>query len=172
MLEAQKRLVETQDLRSRHQRLTVLKIEKLARTSMMLMIYKIEHYRGDKNITGKRYLAKNLDELSGKVFDDIFTDPRVLDKLGLDKANTIHRDVERIRATFDQIGALFNFGLVPEDTLLKSMWGVGIYCWDALEHHIYIERDKRKTMYYMNNFTKSKSSSSKEVFYKTVVQQG
>lgn len=52
----------------------------------------------------------------------------------------------------DSIGALFDSKLIAEETLLKAMWGVVMYCWECLEHHIKIERDVRKTLDYMNNF--------------------
>jgi len=115
-------------------------------------IYKAEHYKDGKKIGGKTYTARYVKELLGKNYDNIFSDPIVLDKLGVEKSKTIQQDVERVRATFDHIGALFNNKLIPEETLLKAMWGVGIYCWDALENHINIERDARKTMDYTNNF--------------------
>jgi hypothetical protein len=82
------------------------------------------------------------------VFDKIFSDPIVLNKLNLQERQHIRRDVELVRATLDNIGALFDTKLIPEDTLLKAMWGVVIYCWDCLEHHINIERDVRKTLDY------------------------
>jgi len=66
-----------------------------------------------------------------------------------------------VRATLDNVGTLFNEDLIPEEPLLQEMWGVGIYCWDALKDQINIERDKRQTMYYMDNF---------EAFYKRIEQ--
>jgi len=109
------------------------------------------------NKTGKTYTAVNLENLKGMKFDDIYTDPPTLEHLDEKKRNRLQKDIELVRATLDNIGTLFNQDLIPEEALLQETWGVGIYCWDALKDQISIERDKRGTMYYMDNF---------EIFYK------
>jgi hypothetical protein len=129
-------------------------------------IYKNKHYSEDKtlkstsyNKTGKTYTAINLQELKGRNFDDIYTDPFTLEQLDDKKRNSLQPDIELVRATLDNIGTLFNQHLIPEEPLLQETWGVGVYCWDALKDQISIERDKRQTMYYMDNF---------ESFYKKI----
>lgn len=101
----------------------------------------------------------NLKELKGMKFDDIYSDDPTLVSLGIDKRNSLRRDIELVRATLDNIGTLFNQDLIPEEPLLHETWGVRINCWDALKDQINIERDKRGTMYYMDNF---------EIFYKKI----
>jgi hypothetical protein len=111
------------------------------------------------NKTGKTYTAVNLENLKGTKFDDIYTDPPTLEHLDEENKNRLRQDIELVRATLDNIGTLFNQDLIPEEALLQETWGVGIYCWDALKDQIYIERDRRGTMYYMDNF---------ETFYKKI----
>jgi hypothetical protein len=36
--------------------------------------------------------------------------------------------------------------------LLKALWGTGRVSWICLAQNIFIERDKRETEFYMNNF--------------------
>ena len=60
--------------------------------------------------------------------------------------------MERVRSTFDHIGALYNSNLILKDPLLKTLWGTGRVCWICLAQNIFIERDKRRTEFYMNNF--------------------
>lgn len=115
-------------------------------------IYKKEHYVNGKKKSGKTYTAQYLEELKGKQFDNIFSDPKVLGKLSDEERTRIKKDVELVRASFDNIGARFNSKLIPEEALLKAMWGVTLHCWDSLEHHINIERDVRKTLHYMIYF--------------------
>jgi hypothetical protein len=55
-----------------------------------------------------------------QIYEDIFTDPIVTTK-----HSKIQEDVERVRATFDRIGSLFDIGLIPETPLLKGLWGTG-----------------------------------------------
>ena len=69
-------------------------------------------------------------------------DPDVLVKMGM-KESELEKHVERVRATFHDIGALFNSKLIPEDSLLKALWGTGRVCWICRAQNIYIERDKR-----------------------------
>jgi len=168
LFESQKQLVQTQEQNSKFQRLgEVLKTinterNRAARKNIYnaYKIYHTSHYINSKNVTGSKYKAINLEELDGKEFDDIFLDPVVIGKLPSDELRVrLREDVELVRATLDHIGALFTYDLIPEGILLKEIWGVCIYCWDSLEHHISIERDVRKTMHYMNNF---------EDFYKRV----
>jgi len=64
----------------------------------------------------------------------------------------LQQDVERVRSTFDHIGALYNSNLIPKDLLLKTLWGTARVCWICLAQNIFIERDKRGTEFYMNNF--------------------
>lgn len=167
MYESQKQLVETQEQNSKFQRLgEILKMINTERNRgarknvySAYKIYHASHYVEGTNRTGKKYKAKNLEELKGKEFNDIFSDNVVLHTLEYENILSLRDDVELVRATLDHIGALFTYNLIPKGTLLKEIWGVCLYCWDSLADHISIERDTRKTMSYMNNF---------EDFYKRV----
>lgn len=114
-------------------------------------IYMEHHYKKGFKISGQMYWAKNLGRFRGEVFLDIFRDPFVLEQMKLNEFE-LQQDVERVRATFDQIGALFQSDLIPKDALLKTLWGTGRVCWICLAQNIFIERDKRGTEFYMNNF--------------------
>ena len=114
-------------------------------------IYMEHHYKKGFKISGQMYWAKNLGRFRGEVFLDIFRDPFVLVQMKLNEFE-LQQDVERVRATFDQIGALFQSDLIPKDALLKTLWGTGRVCWICLAQNIFIERDKRGTEFYMNNF--------------------
>jgi hypothetical protein len=109
--------------------------------------HKITYGVGQNSTGGKKYECKYF---SGK-YDDIFNDPLVLRKMGFDGIHLIE-DVERVRATFDNIGSLFGHKLIPEDALLEAMWGTGRVCWICLKDNMIIERDKRKVERYMDNF--------------------
>jgi hypothetical protein len=156
----QRRTVNTQENNSKHQRLIevynlnndVENREARKNIYKAYKIYKSRYYKDGEKIGGKTYTAKYQKELIDKKYDNIFSDPKVLAELGEAKTKTIQQDVERVRATLDHIGALFNNKLIPKEALMKAMWGVVIYCWDALEHQIYIERDVRRTKDYMTNF--------------------
>lgn len=156
----QKELVEIQETKSNHERLMAIYTltnnpsHRDARRHIYkaYKIYWKEHYVNGKNKSEKTYTAQNLEELKGKQFDNIFSDPMVLEKLNPEERDNIRKDVEHGRASFDHIGAIFNSKLIPEEALLKAMWGVTLHCWDSLEHHINIERDVRKTLHYMIYF--------------------
>lgn len=156
----QKRTVNTHDINSKYQRLIevyslnndVENREARKNIYKAYQIYKTRYYMDGKKVGGKTYTGKYVKELIDKKYDNIFSDPKVLAELWQEKTKTIQQDVERVRATLDHIGALFNNRLIPEEALMKALWGVVIYCWDALEHHIYIERDVRRTKDYMTNF--------------------
>ena len=119
-------------------------------------IYKNEFGVGDKSAGGEKYVSKNI--YKNRKFDDIFRDPLVIQQLGF-KGENLLQDVERVRATFDNIGSLFGQNLIPDNALLGALWGTGRVCWICLEANIMIERDKRKTKFYMNNF---------EIFYNKI----
>jgi hypothetical protein len=114
-------------------------------------IYMDHHYKKGIKIGGKMYFSKNLIKFKGDAFLDIFRDPVVLGEMKI-KEFELQEDVERVRATFDQIGVLYNSNLIPKDSLLKALWGTGRVCWICLAQNIFIERDKRGTEFYMNNF--------------------
>jgi len=114
-------------------------------------IYMEHHYKKGLKIGGKMYFSKNLRKFKGEAFLDIFRDPLVLEQMKI-KESELQQDVERVRATFDHIGALFQNKLIPKDALLKALWGTGRVCWICLAQNIFIERDKRGTEFYMNNF--------------------
>ena len=114
-------------------------------------IYMEHHYKKGMKIGGKMYFCKNLIKFKGDAFLDIFRDPVVLEEMKT-KGIGLQQDVERVRATFDHIGALYNSNLIPKDPLLKALWGTGRVCWICLAQNIFIERDKRGTEFYMNNF--------------------
>jgi len=114
-------------------------------------IYMERHYKNGLKISGKMYFAKNLIKFKGDAFLDIFRDPVVLDELKI-KEFELQEDVERVRATFDHIGALFASGLIEKKLLLNALWGTGRVCWICLAQNIFIERDKRQTEFYLNNF--------------------
>lgn len=99
----------------------------------------------------KCIFPRTLEDSKGEAFLDIFRDPLVLEQMKI-KDFELHQDVERVRATFDHIGALFQSDFIPKDPLLKALWGTGRVCWICLAQNIFIERDKRGTEYYMNNF--------------------
>ena len=114
-------------------------------------IYMEHHYKKGFKIGGKMYFSKNLRKFKGEAFLDIFRDPLVLEEMKI-KEFELQQDVERVRATFDHIGALFQSNLIPKDPLLKTLWGTCRVCWICLAQNIFIERDKRGTEIYMNNF--------------------
>jgi len=114
-------------------------------------IYMEHHYKKGFKIGGKMYFSKNLRKFKGEAFLDIFRDPLVLEEMKI-KEFELQQDVERVRATFDHIGALFQSNLIPKDPLLKTLWGTCRVCWICLAQNIFIERDKRGTEFYMNNF--------------------
>lgn len=114
-------------------------------------IYMEHHYKKGFKIGGKMYWAKNLATFRGEVFLDIFRDPVVLREMKLEEFE-LQQDVEAVRTTFDHIGALFASNLIPKKALLKALWGTGRVCWICLAQNIFIERDKRETEFYMNNF--------------------
>src|SRR5678816_4778325 len=70
-------------------------------------IYMEHHYKKGIKIGGKMYLSKNLIKFKGDAFLDIFRDPVVLEQMKT-KAIGVQQDVERVRATFDHIGVLYN----------------------------------------------------------------
>ena len=121
-------------------------------------IYMEHHYKKGFKIGGKMYFSKNLRKFKGEAFLDIFRDPLVLEEMKI-KEFELQQDLERVRATFDHIGALFQSNLIPKDPLLKTLWGTCRVCWICLAQNIFIERDKRGTEFYMNNF---------EVFFKEI----
>ena len=114
-------------------------------------IYMERHYENGLKIGGKTYFVRNLTEHIGTTFLDIFRDPLVLQEMKLEEFE-LQQDVEAVRAMFDHIGALFASNLIPKKPLLKSLWGAGRVCWISLAQNILIERDKRGTEFYMNNF--------------------
>jgi hypothetical protein len=114
-------------------------------------IYMKRYYNDGLKIGGKTYFAKNLPAYKGNVFLDVFRDPEVLKEMQL-KEDELQQDVEAVRATFDHIGALFATKTVPIKPLLKAIWGTAIVSWICLAQNIFIERDKRETEFYMNNF--------------------
>jgi hypothetical protein len=114
-------------------------------------LYMEYHYRKGFKISGRMYWAKNLPRYKGEAFLDIFRDPDVLDHLNLNEFE-LQQDVERVRDTFDQIGALFQGSLIPKDALLRVLWSTGRVYWICLAQNIFIERDKRGTESYMDNF--------------------
>ena len=114
-------------------------------------IYMEHHYKKGFKIGGKMYFSKNLRKFKGEAFLDIFRDPLVLEEMKI-KEFELQQDVERVRATFDHIGALFQSNLIPKDPLLKTLWGTCRVCWICLAQNIFIERDKRETEFYLNNF--------------------
>jgi hypothetical protein len=114
-------------------------------------IYMEHHYKKGFKIGGKMYFSKNLRKFKGEAFLDIFRDPLVLEEMKI-KEFELQQDVERVRATFDQIGAMFQSNLIPKDPLLKTLWGTCRVCWICLAQNIFIERDKRETEFYLNNF--------------------
>jgi len=114
-------------------------------------IYMEHHYKKGFKIGGKMYFSKNLRKFKGEAFLDIFRDPLVLEEMKI-KEFELQQDLERVRATFDHIGALFQSNLIPKDPLLKTLWGTCRVCWICLAQNIFIERDKRGTEFYMNNF--------------------
>jgi hypothetical protein len=114
-------------------------------------IYMEHHYKKGMKIGGKMHFSKNLRRFKGEAFLDIFRDPLVLEEMKI-KEFELQQDVERVRTTFDHIGALFESNLIPKDPLLKTLWGTGRVCWICLAQNIYIERDKRGTEFYMDNF--------------------
>jgi hypothetical protein len=118
---------------------------------MAFRIYMEHYYKKDFKIGGKMYWSKNLRIYKGEAFLDIFRDPLVLGEMKI-KEFDLQMDVEKVRATFDNIGALFQSKLIPKDALLKTLWGTGRVCWICLAQNIFIERDKRGTEFYMNNF--------------------
>src|SRR4029078_13527826 len=112
----------------------------------------MKHYYNDGlKMGGKTYWAENLTSLKGKAFLDIFRDPLVLNEVNMKKSE-LQQSVETVRATFDEIGAMFASKLIPKDALLKALWGTGRVCWICLAQNIFIERDKRGTEFYMRNF--------------------
>jgi len=114
-------------------------------------IYMDHYYKKGIKIGGKIYFSKNLIKFKGEAFLDIFRDPVVLEEMKI-KGIGLQQDVERVRSTFDHIGALYNSNLILKDPLLKTLWGTGRVCWICLAQNIFIERDKRGTEFYMNNF--------------------
>jgi hypothetical protein len=114
-------------------------------------IYMEHYYKKGMKIGGKMYFSKNLRRFKGEAFLDIFRDPVVLEEMKT-KGIGLQQDVERVRSTFDHIGALYNSNLIPKDPLLKALWGTGRVCWICLAQNIFIERDKMGTEFYMNNF--------------------
>jgi hypothetical protein len=114
-------------------------------------IYMKHYYKDGLKMGGKTYWAENLSSFKGKAFLDIFRDPLVLNEMNM-KEFELQQDVETVRATFDEIGAMFASNLVPKDALLKALWGTGRVCWLCLAQNIFIERDKRGTEFYMHNF--------------------
>jgi hypothetical protein len=114
-------------------------------------IYMERHYKNGLKISGKMYFAKNLVKFKGDAFLDIFRDPVVLDELKI-KEFELQQDVERVRGTFDHIGALFASDLIDKELVLNALWGTGRVCWICLAQNIFIERDKRQTEFYLNNF--------------------
>jgi hypothetical protein len=114
-------------------------------------IYMEHHYKKGFKIGGKIYFSKNLRKFKGEAFLDIFRDPLVLEEMKI-KEFELQQDVERVRATFDHIGAMFQSNLIPKDPLLKTLWGTCRVCWICLAQNIFIERDKRETEFYLNNF--------------------
>jgi hypothetical protein len=114
-------------------------------------IYMKHYYKDGLKIGGKTYWAENLNNLKGNAFLDIFRDPVVLNEMNI-KESELQQEVESVRATFDEIGAMFASNLVPKKALLKALWGTGRVCWICLAQNILIERDKRATEFYMNNF--------------------
>jgi hypothetical protein len=114
-------------------------------------IYMQHHYRKGLKIGGKMYFCKNLRKFKGEAFLDIFRDEFVLEEMKI-KGIVLQQDVERVKATFDHIGTLYNSNLIPKEPLLKSLWVTGRVCWICLAQNIFIERDQRGTELYMNNF--------------------
>jgi hypothetical protein len=114
-------------------------------------IYMERHYKNGLKISGKMYFAKNLVKFKGDAFLDIFRDPVVLDELKI-REFELQQDVERVRVTFDHIGALFAIDLIDKVLVLNALWGTGRVCWICLAQNIFIERDKRQTEFYLNNF--------------------
>jgi hypothetical protein len=114
-------------------------------------IYMERHYKNGLKISGKMYFAKNLVKFKGVAFLDIFRDPVVLDELKI-REFELQQDVERVRVTFDHIGALFAIDLIDKVLVLNALWGTGRVCWICLAQNIFIERDKRQTEFYLNNF--------------------
>jgi hypothetical protein len=114
-------------------------------------IYMERHYKNGLKISGKMYFAKNLVKFKGVAFLDIFRDPVVLDQLKI-REFELQQDVERVRVTFDHIGALFAIDLIDKVLVLNALWGTGRVCWICLAQNIFIERDKRQTEFYLNNF--------------------
>jgi len=114
-------------------------------------IYMEHHYKKGMKIGGKMHFSKNLGRFKGEAFLDIFRDPLVLAAMNM-KEIELQQDVERVRATFDHIGTVFESNLIPKDPLLKTLWGTGRVCWICLAQNIYIERDKKGTEFYMGNF--------------------
>jgi hypothetical protein len=114
-------------------------------------IYMQRHYKNGLKISGKMYFAKNLIKFRGDAFLDVFRDPVVLNELKI-KEYVLQQDVERVRATFDHIGALFTRNLIEKELVLNALWGTGRICWICLAQNIFIERDKRQTEFYLNNF--------------------
>lgn len=132
-------------------------------------IYMEHHYKKGFKIGGQMYWAKNLGRFKGELFLDIFRDPFVLEQMKLNEFK-LQQDVETVRATFDQIGALFQTNLIPKDTLLKTLWGTGRVCWICLAQNIFIERDKRGTEFYMNNFEDFFNEIEKYRYRKTKIR--
>jgi hypothetical protein len=114
-------------------------------------IYMERHYKNGFKISGKMYFAKNLVKFKGDAFLDIFRDPVVLDELKIRELE-LQQDVERVRVTFDHIGALFASDLIDKELVLNALWETGRVCWICLAQNIFIERDKRQTEFYLNNF--------------------
>ena len=113
--------------------------------------YMESHYKNGLKISGKMYFAKNLVKFKGDAFLDIFRDSVVIDELKI-KEFELQQDVERVRTTFDHIGALFASDLIDKELVLNALWGTGRVCWICLAQNIFIERDKRQTEFYLNNF--------------------
>lgn len=128
---------------------TVEQRESRKRLYRAFMIYVTNHYKDGHRISGKVYKALNV--YKNQELLDIYRDPLVLDEMELNEEDLL-QDVERVRATFDHIGALFHTKLVPEKPLLRGLWGTGRVCWICLAQNIYIDRDRRKTLIYMDNF--------------------
>ncbi len=158
-IKAQIDLVETQERLSKFQRLievydmnnTFKQREARKNIYTAYRTYRKIHYKDGINVDGKIYDPKNLVQYKDKKFEDVFRDTAVLAELKMTESK-LQQDVERVRATFDHIGALFESSLIPEEPLLRALWGTGRVCWLCLEDNIMIERDKRKTEYYMDNF--------------------
>jgi len=78
--------------------------------------------------------------------DDILNDPHIKDLSALQK------NIEMIRADFDQIGSMNENKLFPDKAYFDSAWDPTLRCWTCLESHIKNQRKIRNAPYYMKYF--------------------